>query len=290
MRQRVETERIRQAHAEEERLRESERIRKAKEEEEKKLRQIELEQERLRLARQNEEERLRQIQEEEDRVRRAKAAEERKLEILGQEEQEAKKQLRQIEQEKQKLRRAEELAEREKQSEEEKRRKAGPNDDKWRKSLEDGVSKTQRKVNELKEDMEKKLPGSRSAKKIEQPKRFEPVSSSKGPTYSASKKDVSDTRRSTTSTSGQSKSRGRQSGLPDITDPRVLWAGHLILKRLRFFVFKQRLERDQRGHVPRAAVVALFDQYCSFLQGLSRTHHSQKTFDAFMLAHRRFGK
>lgn len=286
MTQRLETERIRQAHAEEERLRESERIRKAKEEEEKKLRQIELEQERLRLARQNEEERLRQIQEEEDRVRRAKAAEERKLEILGQEEQEAKKQIRQIEQEKQKLRRAEELAEREKQFEEEKRRKAGPNDDKWRKSLEDGVSKTQRKVNELKEDMEKKLPGSRSAKKIEQPKRFEAVSSSKGPTYSASKKDVSDTRRS----SGQSKSRGRPSGLPDITDPRTLWAGHLILKRLRLFVFKQRLERDQRGHVPRAAVVDLFDKYCSFLQGLSRTHHSQQSFDAFMLAHRRFAK
>lgn len=276
-------------------MRESERIRRAKEEEEKKLRQIELEQERLRLARQNEEERLRQIQEEEDRVRRAKAAEERKLEILGHEEQEAKKQLRQIEQEKQKLRRAEELAEREKQAEDERRRKAAPNDDKWRKSLEDGVSKTQRKVNELKEDMEKKLPGSKSAKKIE-PKRYEPISSSKGPTYSASKKDVSDSRRISstsglsTSKQGASKSNLKPHDLPDITDPRVLWAGHLILKRMRFFVFKQRLERDQRGHVPRPAVVDMFDRYCSFLTSLSRSTHSKKTFDAFMMAHRRFVK
>lgn len=244
---------------------------------------------------------MRQIQEEEERVRRAKAVEERKLEILGQEEQESKKQLRQIEQEKQKLRRAEEIADRERQAEEDRRRKHPTNDDKWRRNLEDGVNKTQRKVIELREDMEKKIPTSKSAKKIEQ-KRYEPISSSKGPIYAASKKDISDNRRSTTGTSSVSGSRhlttsasqrhtgSSHDGMPDIKDPRVLWAGHLILKRMRFFMFKQRLERHQRSAVPRVVVSDLFDKYCSFLMSLSRSAHDKKTFDTFMMAQKRFGK
>jgi hypothetical protein len=260
------------------------------------LRQIEIEQERLRLARHTEEDRLRQIQEEEERIKRAKAAEERKLEILGQEEQHAKKQLRQIEQEKQKLRRAEELAEREKQLEDDRRRKVdvSSNDERWRKTLEDGVIKTQRKVNELKDEMEKKVPGNKSNKKLDT-KRYEPVGTSKGPTYSASKKDISDTKRTSGSGLRSSKQQERasqkqQEALPDISDPKVLWAGHLILKRMRFFMFKQRLEREQKGAVPRAVILDMFDRYCTFLVSLSRAAHSKKSFDAFMLAQKRFSK